>query len=70
MVGSVGKKKNKKNKKQEGPLGETKGLPLEFFLISSQLCASFKLQGLRLVWVQLPKEFFTKKSSQNHHFHL
>jgi hypothetical protein len=30
------------------------------FFLSSQLCASFKLQGLGLVWVQLPKEVFTK----------
>jgi hypothetical protein len=40
------------------------------FFLSSQLCVSFKLQGLGLVWVQLPKEVFTKKHSQNHHFCL
>jgi hypothetical protein len=54
-----------KNKERGLPLDKTRGPPLmvlnPFF---SQLSATFKLEGLSLVCVQLPKELYMKISTK------
>jgi hypothetical protein len=54
IEGNKGKNKNKTN--NSDPYEKPEDL-LWIFLFFSQLCASFKLQELSHVWVQLPKIF-------------
>jgi hypothetical protein len=65
--GGENKKIKLKNNKSGLLCDQTKSLPLVFFLkIFVVLLATSKLQGLGLVWVQLPKEFMYTKTIQKH----
>jgi hypothetical protein len=64
------KKKEKVEKRGGGLLlDKTKGLPSmflnTFFFFLPQLCTTFELQGFGHVWVQLPKELYTRIKYKN-----
>jgi hypothetical protein len=78
----VTKKEGKKGRKERGKIRKsnqntTKGGPLVTKLGASLLCflknfvvfpTTFKFQGLAPIWVQLPKELYTKNMYKNHIF--
>jgi len=62
------KKIKSKYNKRGPPCDQTKCLPLIFLKFFVVFPTTFKLQGLGPIWVQLPKELYTKNMYKNHIF--